>query len=135
MHYYQTKAECFASPYEREDENPELVKYVDQLPEGAVFQIFGRTYRRQSDFKQGDTVLYILDSIRTYLGESGSLLIEGQIVSRRFRGLRFARVRSADGFIESEFYAAGGISCLMMQNLPRSDKYIKRTPVGVMLDS
>lgn len=133
MHYYQTKAECFARPYEREDENPELVEYVEQLPEGTVFQIFGRTYRRQSDFKQGDTVLYILDSIRTYLGEGGSLLIEGQIISRPFRGLRYARVKSPDGFIESEYYAAGGISGLVMQSLSCSDKYLKCTPVGVLL--
>lgn len=133
MHYYQTKEECFARPYEREDEKPELVEYVEQLAEGTVFQIFGRTYRRQNAFMQGDTVLYILDSEHVYLGEGGSLFVEGQVISRPFRALRYAHVGSPDGFIESEYHAAGDLCGFVMQNLRRSDKNLTRTPVGVLL--
>lgn len=133
MHHYQSKTECVPRSYMREDENPELVKYVEDMPEGSVFQLFGRTYRRQNHYHQGDTVLYVVHSTRFYLGKGGSLLINGESVAQTFCGLRFACVKAPDNLIQSEYYASGELCGFVMQHLTCSDELPTRIPIGVLL--
>lgn len=105
-----------SKPFDRVTECPNLVRMVEEKPDGEVFELFGKQYRRQSDFQPGDTVLYVSDGSRLYGGKD-SVLIDGRMVTKRVRELRYARMQTADGFVCTEHSADGKEYNLIMKAL------------------
>ncbi len=118
----------------RATENPMLIWHIMQVATGEHFLLWGRAYRRQSTYQEGDTVLYLCEAERLHLGRGGAVLQNGKMVTTHYRGLRYAHVDTRE-YSVIEYHADGNCNGLMeyavLRNAFAPDTVC--TPLGVRL--
>lgn len=128
------RLEEISAPFDHQTECPRLVEYVEHIPDGDVFTLYGNIYRRQTIFRSGDVVLYLTESDKLYLAEDGRVLIDGRMVTKHYRGLCYAKLENMAGYARSEYRANGEHIGLLMQELfPKKLNATRNTVLAVRM--
>lgn len=112
-------------------ENRYLIDQGRQNYDGSTFELFGRTFRRQSRWLPGNMVLVVKHGTRTYLNSDGSLMLrDGEIVSEPFS--RLGVVNTSKPFTKLFSPDGSGSEPFVTQDLIENDYGARFEILGVL---